>query len=350
MKYMRVRYIRWAVLALLLTGVWVFRLVPGAGEWYAREAYPVLSGMLSGVASAVPFSLCEVTVIGFGAFLIVYPFVARRKRRSGWHILGREAEALAWIYVWFYWGWGLNYFRNDFFRRSGVSPVSYEEARFHRFLEAYTDSLNAAYGLWGALPPEAEVRDEVKRVFRQVPERFGLTLPRTYQRPKRSLVNGLYSKVGVLGYMGPFFEESHLNHELLPVQYPFTYAHELSHLLGVSEEAEANFWAYQVCIRSENSFVRYCGYYGLLPYVYRDARRILEEPAFEAWLSGIRPDILRELREQGAYWDARYSRLIGAVQDALYDWYLKGNRIVSGKKNYGEVMGMVLALPDDWWK
>ena len=349
MKYVRVRYIRWAVLAFLFIGVWAFRLIPGAGEEYARGLYPAISTLLSALASVVPFSLCEVTVIGFGLFLLIYPFVAHRKRRGRWHILGREAEALVWIYVWFYWGWGMNYFRNDFFARSGVARVSYEEVRFHRFIYEFADSLNALYAEGGALSDE-EVRQDIKAVYRQVPVRFGLTQPRNFQHPKRSLVNGLYSKVGVLGYMGPFFDESHLNHELLPVQYPFTYVHELSHLLGVSNEAEANFWAYQVCLRSENRYVCYCGYFGLLPYIYRDAYRMLDESDFKEWVSRIRPDVMRELREKEVYWEKRYSPWIGAVQDALYDWYLKGNRIASGKKNYGEVVGMVLSLPEDWWK
>ena len=349
MKYVRFRYIRWAVLVLLLMGVWMFRWIPGAGEWYAREVYPVLSTMLSAMASVVPFSLCEVTVLGFCFFLLAYPFVARRKKQGWLHILGRETEALCWIYVWFYWGWGMNYFRNDFFSRSGVARVSYEEARFHRFLEAYTDSLNATYGVQMSLS-ETGMQNEVKRIYRHVPERFGLTVPKDFQHPKRSLVNGVYSKVGVLGYMGPFFDESHVNHELLPVQYPFTYAHELSHLLGVSSEAEANFWAYQVCIRSADRYVRYCGYFGLLPYIYRDAYRILGEAGCKEWANHIRPDIMRELRAKEIYWGERYSPWIGAVQDAVYNWYLKGNRIPSGTKNYGEVTGMILSLPENWWQ
>ena len=166
MKYIRFRYIRWAVLALLLIGVWMFRWIPGAGEWYAREVYPGLSVCLSGVASVVPFSLCEVTVIGIGGFLLAYPFVARRKKRSGWHILGREVEVLVWVYVWFYWGWGMNYFRNDFFSRSGVARVSYEEARFHRFLEAYTDSLNATYGVQMSLSETGMQNESITNCFR----------------------------------------------------------------------------------------------------------------------------------------------------------------------------------------
>ena len=260
----------------------------------------------------------------------------------------REAEVLLWVYVWFYWAWGMNYFRDDFFTRSETKRVAYEEVRFRQFIGQFVDSLNAAY-IQDTLLSEKEIQSRIKAIYRQVPERFGLTLPKGFQHPKRSLVNGLYSKVGVLGYMGPFFDESHVNHELLPVQYPFTYAHELSHLLGVSNEAEANFWAYQVCVRSENKFVRYCGYFGLLPYIYRDAYRMLDKADFKEWANRIRPDILRELREKEVYWNERYSPLMGAVQDALYDWYLKGNHIPSGKKNYGEVVGMILSLPENWW-
>ena len=349
MKYKRVKYIRWAVLLLLLAGVGMCAKMPGAGEWYAREVYPYVSVMLSGVASVVPFSLCEVTVLGFVLCLIALPFWMRKHQAPWGKVCVREAEVLLWVYVWFYWAWGMNYFRDDFFTRSETERVAYEEVRFRQFIGQFVDSLNAAY-IQDASLSEKEIQSGIKAIYRQVPERFGLTLPKAFQHPKRSLVNGLYSKVEVLGYMGPFFDESHVNHELLPVQYPFTYAHELSHLLGVSNEAEANFWAYQVCVRSENKFVRYCGYFGLLPYIYRDAYRMLDEADFKEWANRIRPDILRELREKEVYWNERYSPLLGAVQDVLYDWYLKGNRIPSGKKNYGEVVGMILSLPENWWQ
>lgn len=349
MKSVRMRYIRRAVLAFLFIGIEVCRRIPGAGEWYAREVYPLVSFLLSGVAAAVPFSLCEVVVVGAFLFLVAYPLVARHRKKAWRVIAGIEVEVVLWIYVWFYWGWGMNYFRDDFFVRSGVERVPYGDERFRSFAYGFADSLNAAYRMRGACTEE-ETRREVKRVYAEIPVRFGLAVPRGFQQPKRSLVNGLYSKVGVLGSMGPFFDESYVNHGLLPEQYPFTYAHELSHLLGVSVEAEANFWAYQVCIRSTNSFVRYCGYFGLLPYIYRDARVLLDEADFKAWAERIDPEVIRMRRRQEAYWEARYSRLLGKMQDVVYDWYLKGNRIPSGRKNYGEVVAMILALPDGWEK
>jgi len=40
---------------------------------------------------------------------------------------------------------------------------------------------------------------------------------------------------------------------------------------------------------------------------------------------------------------AKYSPLIGDVQDWIYDLYLKGNKIESGRKNYSEVIGLLIS-------
>lgn len=153
-----------------------------------------------------------------------------------------------------------------------------------------------------------------------------------------------------VGLHGPFFAESQLNRELPPLQWPFTYAHEYSHLLGISSEAEANFWAYQICIRSVSPAVRYSGYFGLLPYVLSNAATLLEEEDYRQLLASIRPEILQPLREKQAYWQARYNPWVGRVQELMYEYYLKGNQIPSGQKNYAEVVAMILALPGGWWK
>ena len=222
------RLVRRTLLALLAGSILMFRFSPEAGEWYARSVYPSLSFLLSGIASLFSFSLCEVFVLGVVAFLLVYPWLAIRKGGKSWkQVMGTELELLVWVGVWFYWSWGLNYFRKDIFLRSQVSAVAYDDTRFHHFLTQYADRLNASFVPESPLNREKTER-EIKRLYWTVPEKLGLTLPQNFQHPKHSIVNSLYSSVGVLGYMGPFFSESHLNHELLPVQYPFTYAHELS--------------------------------------------------------------------------------------------------------------------------
>ena len=348
MKRFRLKYLRWFLLALLLAGVLFFRLVPGMGEIYSRMIYPSVSVVLSWIVSPFSLLLEEILVISVAVFLLVFPFMARWRGKSWSSVIGIEVEVLAWIYVWFYWGWGMNYFRNDFFVRAQVTPAKYEEIRFRHFLTAYTDSLNATFVPALDVPQPEVAETEIKALFFEVPSRFGLAKPRAFQHPKHSLMDRLYSSVGVLGYMGPFFAESYINKEMGADV--FTYAHELSHLLGVSSEAEANFWAYQVCTRSSEQAIRHRGYMGLLPYVLVNASALLPKADFQEWVQTIRPEVVsvyKTLHEKRA---CLYSPLLGKLQNLIYNWYLKGNRISSGQKNYAEVIGMILSLPNDWNK
>ena len=146
--------------------------------------------------------------------------------------------------------------------------------------------------------------------------------------------------------MGPFFAESHLNRELSRLEYPFTYAHELSHLLGIGSEAEANFWAYTVCTASSDPAIRYSGFFGIFPYVISNARNLLGREECSSWLSTVDSRIVGQLGDRQRFWSARYSPFIGKIQESMYEMYLKGNRISSGQKNYAEVVLLLLSVED----
>lgn len=334
---------RYYVLALLLLSVLTVRFVPGAGEWYATNLYPGVSLVLSALASLFPFSLEEWIVIVAVAFLLLYPLVGAIRRIGGRTILLREVEAVLWIVCWFYVGWGCNYFREDFYTRCKVEPVEAEKVAFQRFLTTFAERINACYPETITLENDW-VEQEIKTAYRQLPSAYGLCEPQSFQHPKPVSFNRLYSGVGVLGYMGPFMAESQLNEQLSPVQYPFTYAHELAHLLGVSNEAEANYWAYDLCTRSEERQLRYCGYYGLLPYLINNATLLLEPEEKSEWLATLDPRILDDLRTQGQFWHEQQIGWINDIQEAVYDWYLKSNSIPSGKANYSQVVKMVLSV------
>ena len=82
---------------------------------------------------------------------------------------------------------------------------------------------------------------------------------------------------------------------------------ELSHLLGVSNEAEANYWAYRVCRSSKRPAVRYSAYFGLLPYVLVNASSVLTEEEFREWIKTIRPEVVKDYEYKRMYWNERYS-------------------------------------------
>lgn len=344
---LKLKYFRWALLFLLLVFIILSSLNVNVAEFYARGIYPSLSYMLSALSSVVPFSLDEVGVLIMILAVIVCPFFWKIRRNMKWKsILFREAEMLLWIYVWFYIGWGINYYRASFFTRAGISPAKYDEQQFKDFLYSYTDSLNSFYCDVDTVSAR-HVHNEIKLSYKKISGVYGLTTPRSFQHPKVLLFNSLYSGSGVLGFMGPFFAESHINMQITPLEYPFTYAHELSHLLGISSEAEANLWAYQTCLLSSDAEIKYSGYFGLFPYVLMNAKGLLSEEDFKDWISDIRPEVIEQYKEKREHWSSLYSPLLGEIQSAMYELYLKGNRISSGQKNYAEVIGLLLSLPDE---
>lgn len=339
--------LRLIVLLILVASVLAARFSVHIGEWYSVTIYPLISASLSWLASGIPFSLEEVVVVG-ASLLLIFIIIAGIRRGDGFRkIIFRACEILLWIYVWFYIGWGCNYYRESIYSRTGVERQVYDESVFNAFLSEYTDSLNASFNDLPAgdlhVIQELMAKD-VKDTYASLSETYGLSRPRQWQHPKRLLFNDLYSSVGVMGFVGPFFCETQMNNDLLPAQIPFVYAHEYSHLLGVSSEDEANFWGYTVCIASDIPAVRYSGYFSLLPYVLVNASRVLSEEEYRILLSEIRPEILKQYSAQRDFWNSKYSKVLGKIQTTVYDAFLKSNKVSSGTASYLEVIDMIISL------
>ena len=58
-----------------------------------------------------------------------------------------------------------------------------------------------------------QLEAEVKDWYSRVPDECGLCKPKSWQHPKRMIFNRLHSAVGVMGYIGPAFDELHVNRD-----------------------------------------------------------------------------------------------------------------------------------------
>lgn len=338
------RLIRYVALCLLLLTVWAVQLIPAMGKVYACHVYPVIAYCLSSFSRLIPFALGDLFIALSIAGVLLYPIYARRYRKMKWkRILLNDAEYLLWIYIWFYLAWGLNYSQPDFYQRAAIPYTAYTPDNFRNFVDDYIEKLNASYVEVSSIHKDLVCRETV-RGYHEISDTLGVHAP-FHQSPrvKTMLFTPLISMVGVSGSMGPFFCEFTLNGDVLPSQYPATYAHELAHLLGISSEAEANFYAYQVCTRSQDRGIRFCGYFSVLSHVLINASRLMDEDEYKVLFSRIRPEIIELARKNREYWMKKYSPLIGDVQDWIYDLYLKGNKIQSGRKNYSEVVGLLIS-------
>ena len=335
------------VVVLLLLVLWCQHST-AAADWYAAHLYPFISRVLSWLASPFGFSLTEIVVV-----LLVIAFIRRVvrifKERTHWKKRTWQAvRLLLWVYVWFYAAWGINYSRSSIYDRTGNPPMPYEEAEFREFLGILAEELN---GNWC---PEGELEavdrkafeQELKAFYTELPAEFGLCTPRKWQHPKGPVFNRLFSAVGVLGYLGPAFDEMNINRDITPLERPFVHAHEFSHVLGVSSEAEANFWAFEATRRSGSRAVRYSGWYMLLHYVWNNLQMMMGEEAFRAWAATLRPEIQQDMVRTQLHWQDLKVAGIYNIQKRSYDKFLKNNHIEAGTGDYRQVLRLVLTFSD----
>ena len=368
----RVKWRHWLLLVLLLL-VTLAKMIPLWGFIYTTRIYPIIGTLLSPISGFFPFAVGDIFIALSIAWVIFYPIyeiglrnkLARRyfflAAKKGSYpkkkvVFGRVAEYLLWVYAWFYIAWGLNYSQPNIYDRTGMNPVEVSEAKFKAFAYQYADSLNAL-SISSDIARSSifsdstvddglknRVRDTVLKEYNKIGYKEGINAPfNQHPHAKTMVFTPLSSMSGVTGSMGPFFCEFTLNGDILPHDYPATYAHEFAHFLGVANEGEANFYSYIVCRASADKQVRFSGYYHIFFHVLNNVFDILGEKEGERFLKHIRPEIIQLAKSDRRYWLSKRCKALDAAQDFIFELYLKGNHVAEGRKSYSGVIGLILA-------
>ena len=368
----RVKWRHWLLLVLLLL-VTLAKMIPLWGFIYTTRIYPIIGTLLSPISGFFPFAVGDIFITLSIAWVIFYPIyeIGLRKKlarryfflaaKKGCYpkkkvVFGRVAEYLLWVYAWFYIAWGLNYSQPNIYDRTGMKPVEVSEAKFKAFAYQYADSLNALSISSDIVRSNIfsdsivddglknRVRDAILKEYNKIGYKEGINAPfNQHPHAKTMVFTPLSSMSGVTGSMGPFFCEFTLNGDILPHDYPATYAHEFAHFLGVANEGEANFYSYTVCTASADKQVRFSGYYHIFFHVLNNVFDILGEKEGERFLKHIRPEIIQLAKSDRRYWLSKRCKALDAAQDIIFDFYLKGNHVAEGRKSYSGVIGLILA-------
>lgn len=335
---------RSTLIGLVLLGfVAACRFFTPVAEFYADFCYPVIQTVLSLMSCIFPFSLEEITVLFFAFLFIRIIWVAIRKKLGFLYWFKNTALTVMWLVVWFYMGWGNNYFRTPLYERAGVERKHFDHDEFSRFVADYTYELNRVAGAT-VMTDRVNLEKDVNVFYQLEPNGLGYAKLHKWQRTKRVLLTPLYSWVSVLGYMGPFWCESQLNPDLTETEYPCTLAHEKAHLAGVTSEAEANYWSYVYCSRSDDDGVRYSGYLHLLPYVIINARSLFNGQEYDEWIANVSPIAIADYRKNSEYWQNKRVRLLDDIQYRMMDTMLKSNSVSKGADDYIGVIGMIITM------
>ena len=311
-------------------------------RWYSSGIYPPLQRLVTSTSNLVPFALLDVALAVLALTWIWQSvwdiYRSTHKPRTILRRVWGSLTAAAVIYLIFLILWGLNYRRMPLDQKlpydSGA--VTADAARDAASLTIRR--LNALFDIaHGRIGDEKATTGELANGFGAAIKELGVTSTTVPGRPKRTILDVYFRAAGVAGMTDPFFLETLVQSDLLPVERPFVIAHEWGHLAGFADEGEANFAGWLACLRG-GAAAQYSGWlflFGeLMNSVSHEDRVVLIGRLASGPRSDLRAIAARQARD-----------LKPQVSEAgwrVYDHYLKANRVSSGAASYAQVVRLVL--------
>lgn len=308
-------------------------------KYYSEKIYPVIARLFSAISRQLSFSLWDAFWTVAILLLIIGLILVLIKKLKPRRYFLRIAQTTVLLYSIFYFLWGFNYFRPGIETRIGWERNKADMSVFRSALDSIISNASRNRSSVSAADYK-EIDKKVEESYQINSKRLGINYPNGTRRPKTMIFSSFIAKLGVTGYFGPFFNEINLNHLVLPLDYPFTLAHEKAHQFGVASEAEANLMAFIICTTSDDERLRYSGYMNVLLYFLSDARkqRIDKES-----IAKIDKDVMKDLQLRQRYYAALMREKLSEMQTAANDAYLKSNHIKTGIRNYNQVVALILS-------
>ena len=300
---------------------------------YFRVLFPRISYAFGGMSDAMPVSWLDIWIL-VGVALLIYACLRRR-----WRLL---LGAVSVLYLWFFWGWGLNYHRPAVGSRLKLDTTSLEKSDFEQFTDTAVQEINRLYPVASALTAQSPLdRNAISTIASSRVDRvvFGIDGIewRAATRVKRSrLAEFWYKSAGIDGMFNPFGHEPLVIDGPLPFELPFLMAHEIAHVRGIANEGEANLIALLATVTSEDPRFQYSGWLHLWGYLRNAPMARLDE--------GPKAD-LRAVRERVL---SHHIPIVGNFQTSLLDAHLKANAVPGGIRSYSDFVALAIASQPRW--
>ena len=317
---------------------WGARNPMSVEKLYAQGIYPVLAKYISTISNIFSFSISDVfylsAILGF-LLLICLLLFRKIKLLKAIKIL---FLVISIAYTTFYFFWGFNYFRADLYQRLQLKK---SEANTEDFISICTKLINTTNTQNTSFKEfdKTTIDHEIETSYQQLSEILRLNFPAGKRTDKSITFSTFFAQSGISGYFGPFFNEVHVNKQILPIEYPFVLAHEKAHQLGVTSESEANFYAWLICSSSKNKQLRYSANLTILRHFLYQA---YELPNYKELLTQLDEDVINDLREIQKHWQEMRNEKLNKAASRVNDAYLKTNNVKEGIKDYRGVVKHVM--------
>jgi hypothetical protein len=245
--------------------------------------------------------------------------------------------------VLFYWFWGFNYYRSGINERLQISKSKPDTVQFVRVLENLIAQTNESYCSFDSIS-KTEMAKLVESSYQKNASFLKINYPQGTRNPKPITLSGFFAKASIAGYYGPFFSEVHLNDNLLMIEYPQVLAHESAHQFGITSEAEANFYGWLVCAKSNSKYLRYSANINMISYFLSQGRRLHN---FKNLVLQINKPVIDDIRKVQKHWESIRNERIDKAAGKVNDMYLKTNKVEKGIEDYFGVVQFVMDFETD---
>ncbi|MFQ5824011.1 MAG: DUF3810 domain-containing protein [bacterium] len=308
-------------------------------NYYSNGLYPILTLIISQLSNQLSFSITEIMLWFIILFGIPYVINRVRKRRMTIsQIILNIIITGALFYVWFNLFWGLNYLRLPLKSKLHLENVKLSldafDSTFAQII-SHGNHLNLSYSVKNVEDLNAIIEETYPKVLTEL----GLSKVPGTDKIKTFWGNWVLNKTTTSGWFSPFFHEVHYNSDLLIFELPFVLAHEKAHLMGYTNEAEANFLAYLVCINTPDPLCQYSGYFQVLGYFFQNLKN--NESKKKYYLNNLSDGLKLDLEAVKERW-LSYSGIISNITEKGYNLYLKANQIKEGIENYSGVVDLIV--------
>ena len=329
-----------------------FLLSESFSDFFNRNVSSLFRAALAHLTGWIPFSLAEFALILLPLWAVVVSFVVMRhfgdtvKELISGVICILSAVAI--IFSAFTLGFAPAYRGSTLDRKLGIERVEVSAEELYNTAVALSDLINAeveniAYGEDGfSIMPYnySQMGDELIKAYDKACDDYSF-VQRLDSNIKPVMLSEAMSYTHITGVYTFFTGEANINVAFPDYTVPFTAAHELSHQRGIARENEANFMAFLVCIRSEDSYIRYSAYLNLYEYVLSalgSAHSGLYVRAYSRLADCVKGEMAAYSEFYEQYRDSTASEISGAVNNTFL--IIHGTE---GTKSYGMVVDLAVA-------
>lgn len=307
-------------------------------RYYSTGIYPIIASTLSFLSSKVGFSIGDLFYLFLIVFFIVGIILLFIKKIRILTFLLRFFQIICIVYASFYFFWGFNYYRESAHARLSVNKTEANDSTFIKTFEYIINKTNESYS------PTAHFNFDtldstLEASYQNNAEFLQLKYPSGTRRIKNISFSDFFAKATILGYYGPFFNETHINKHLTKWDIPVVSAHEKSHQFGITSEAEAGFYGWFVCVHSNDQFIEYSGWLYALDYFIYQSKDLSNR---KKWIQKIRPEIIADIKAQNKHWRQWRNASIDKAASKVNDAYLKTNNVEKGIQDYNGVVQLIV--------